>query len=855
MHEVTSLPVRSALPQLRDALLRNSSAVLVAPPGAGKSTVVPLALLDEPWARGMRILLLEPRRLAARAVAERMAATLGERVGETVGYRMRLDTRVGPRTRLEVVTEGILTRMLQQDPALEGIAAVLFDEFHERSLNADLGLVLCSEARDSLGLPLKLLVMSATIDGAAVAARLGNAPVVEAPGRLFAVEVRYLGRGLPELPEQRTLSPRAIDALALQVRRVLDETDGDALVFLPGASEIHRLRSQLEAGGLSGVDVHALYGEMSLDAQHRVLDPAPAGRRKLILATNIAETSLTIEGVRVVIDTGLARRSLFDPGTGMERLVTARISQASSAQRAGRAGRTAPGSAWRLWGEGAQASLAAQTDPEILNSDLAPLALELAQWGARDASALPWMDAPPSAALAQARDLLQRLEAIDATFAITATGRAMLATGLHPRLAHMLVRARNTPQAALAARLAALLSERDMLSTERGRGGSTAGGTGVRAARDPDLRTRLEGLRGAARGMDPGALARVRELARRLGASGHADPADDADAGAVLAWAYPDRIAQLRAGSGGAAGQRYLLANGRGAVLEGVSTLTGVPYLVALDLDDAAAEAHIRLAAPLTRAQLDASLAASITEGVETDTDSKTGALRARHVRRLDALVLEERRAELDPDTVTEALLDQVRRGGLDVLPWGEGGASLRARLAFVSAHRDARTDLPPCEEATLLAELPQWLGPCLHGLKRLNQLRPEQLREALLSRLTHAQRRQFEEFAPTHVTVPTGSRIAIDYLDDNAPVIEVRMQEVFGLSDTPRIAGGRVPVTLKLLSPARRPMQITRDLAGFWKGSYAEVRKDMRGRYPKHYWPENPLEAEPLRGVRPRKG
>jgi ATP-dependent helicase HrpB len=836
MRKVTSLPVEAALPQLLESLRAKANAVLVAPPGAGKSTVVPLALLDEPWARDRKILLLEPRRLAARAVAERMAASLGERVGETVGYRMRMDTRVGPRTRLEVVTEGILTRMLQQDAALEGIAAVLFDEFHERSLHADLGLVLCREAQESLGLPLKLVVMSATIDGAAVAARLGDAPVIEAKGRMFPVEVHYLGRGLPVLPEQRTLSPRAIDALAAQARRVLDETAGDVLVFLPGSSEIHRLRAQLEGG--PGLDVHALYGEMTIDAQHRVLEPATPGRRKVILATNIAETSLTIEGVRVVIDTGLARRSLFDPGTGMERLVTVRTSQASSAQRAGRAGRTAPGSAWRLWGEGAQATLAAQTAPEILNSDLAPLALELAQWGARDANALPWMDAPPAATLAQARELLRRLEAIDASFAITATGRAMLATGLHPRLAHMLVRARGTPSASLAARLAALLSERDLL----------------RAARDPDMRTRLEALRGAARGMDPGALSRVRELARRLGAAGAADPAEDGDAGAVLAWAYPDRVAQLRAGSGGATGQRYLLANGRGALLEGASTLTGSQYLVALDLDDAeGAAAHIRLAAPVTRAQIEASLQSSITTGVETDADPKSGALRAREVRRLDALVLEERRTELDPATVSEALLEQVRRGGLDLLPWSDGGDNLRARLRFLNEHREGARDLPSFDEPTLLAELPQWLAPYLHGLKRLGQLEPAQLREALLSRLTHAQRRAFDEFAPTHVSVPTGSRIAVDYVDDNAPAIEVRMQEVFGLADTPRIGGGRVPITLKLLSPARRPMQITRDLAGFWKGSYADVRKDMRGRYPRHYWPENPLEAEPVRGLKPR--
>jgi ATP-dependent helicase HrpB len=482
MSEAPTLPVAEILPELRSRLAAGANAVLVAPPGAGKSTVVPLALLQEPWAAGRKILLLEPRRLAARAVAARMAATLGERLGETVGYRMRLDTKVGPRTRLEVVTEGILTRMLQSDPALEGVAAVIFDEFHERSLHADLGLVLCREAQQSLDLPLKLLVMSATIDGAAVAARLDDAPVVEARGRSYPVEVHYLG----------------IDRLAAQVRQVLDATDGDALMFLPGTSEIHRLRAQVESMRIPGLMVHALYGEMRIEAQQEVLEPAPRGQRKLILATNIAETSLTIEGVKVVIDAGLARRSLFDPGTGMERLVTVRISQASAVQRAGRAGRTAPGSAWRLWGEGAQATLAPQTPPEILTSDLAPLALELARWGARDASEMPWMDAPPAATLAQARELLRRLEAIDATHAITPVGAAMLETGLHPRLAHMLVRARGTPLATLAGNLAALLSERDLLRT----------------ARDPDVRTRLELLRGEVRGADQGGLARVRELAR-----------------------------------------------------------------------------------------------------------------------------------------------------------------------------------------------------------------------------------------------------------------------------------------------------------------------------------------------------
>ena len=838
MSEAPTLPVGEILPELRSRLVDGRNAVLVAPPGAGKSTVVPLALLDEPWAAGRKILLLEPRRLAARAVAARMAATLGERLGETVGYRMRLDTKVGPRTRLEVVTEGILTRMLQSDPALEGVAAVIFDEFHERSLHADLGLVLCREAQQSLDLPLKLLVMSATIDGAAVAQRLGDAPVIEARGRNFPVEMHYLGRGLPPLPEQRTLAPWDIDRLAAQVRQVLDATDGDVLMFLPGASEIHRLRAQVESVRIPGLAVHALYGEMRIEAQQEVLEPAPRGVRKLILATNIAETSLTIEGVRVVIDTGLARRSLFDPGTGMERLVTVRISQASAVQRAGRAGRTAPGTAWRLWGEGAQATLAPQTPPEILTSDLAPLALELARWGAREVQQMPWMDAPPAATLAQARELLRRLEAIDASHAITKVGAAMLETGLHPRLAHMLVRARGTSLATLAGNLAALLSERDLLRT----------------ARDPDVRTRLELLRGEVRGADQGALSRVRGLASRLG-GGRAEAADDREAGVVLAWACPDRVAQLRPGSGGAAGQRYLLANGRGAVLEGASTLAGAPFLVALDLDDAeGAQAIIRLAAPLAKEQLEAALGAQIREGVETDTDPRTGAPRARRVRRFDALVLEERRAEVDPQAVVDALLGQVRQAGLDVLSWGEAGQRLRARLRFASEQRSAGLDLPACDEQALLADLEQWLAPYLAGTSRLDQLSSGQLVDALLSRFTYTQRQKLEEFAPSHVTVPTGSRIAVDYEDDNAPCIEVRMQEVFGLADTPRIAGGRVPVTLKLLSPARRPMQITRDLAGFWRGSYAEVRKDMRGRYPRHYWPENPLEAEPTRGVRPRR-
>jgi ATP-dependent helicase HrpB len=842
MSESTTLPVEAALPQLRASLRAGNNAVLVAPPGAGKSTVAPLALLAETWVAGRKILLLEPRRLAARAVATRMAQSLGEQVGATVGYRMRMETRVGSATRLEVVTEGVLTRMLQQDPALEGVAAVLFDEFHERSLHADLGLALCLQAQDAVAPQLRLLVMSATIDAAAVATLLGNAPVITAQGRLYPVAIHHVGRGLPVLPQGRTLTARELEPLAAAVRGALDASAGDVLVFLPGTPEIHRLRNLLEPTLHGPVDLHLLYGDLDLAAQQRVLEPAAAGRRKLVLATNLAETSLTIPGVRAVVDSGLERRSLFDPATGMARLETVRISQASSTQRAGRSGRTAPGNAWRLWGEGAQATLAPQTPPEILSTDLAPLALELAVWGTRDVAELKWMNLPPAASFTQARDLLRRLEAIDESGAVTRMGRAMAQTGLHPRLAHMLVRARGSVDESLAAQLAALLTERDLL----------------RAAADPDLRSRLEILRGEARGVDPGSVARVRELARRYGARGPVAAAADAEAGRLLAWAWPDRVAQRRAGSGGReAGQRYLLANGRGAEIPQVSTLANAEYLVALDLDDAeGAVARIRLAAPLSRAQLDSALGNQVTDAVETDADAKTGALRSRRVQRLGALVLSEQRVDTDPDQLLAALLAQLQRSGLGALPWGESSRRLLSRLRFVAKHvaaMSAGADFPAFDDAALVADLDTWLAPILVGHQGLGRLPEPLLTEALLSRLTHAQRTTLDAWAPTHVVVPTGSRIAVDYQDENAPCIEVRMQEVFGLADTPRIAAGRVPITLKLLSPARRPMQITRDLAGFWRGSYADVRKDMRGRYPRHYWPEDPLQAEPVRGLKPR--
>jgi ATP-dependent helicase HrpB len=832
----TELPVHAALPALRAALRDGRNAVLEAPPGAGKSTVVPLALLDEHWVVAgprRRILLLEPRRLAARAVAARMAQTLGETVGGTVGYRMRLDTKVSARTRLEVITEGILTRMLQQDPALEDVAAVLFDEFHERSLQADLGLALALEAQETLAPELRLLVMSATLDGDAVAALLGDAPVIRAHGRQYEVELHYIGRGLPVLPQPGDPLIRHVEPIAQGVRRVLAETEGDTLVFLPGVPEIRLMRRLLEETLHDGTtDLHELSGDLPLEQQQAALVPSPAGRRKVVLSTNVAETSVTIEGLRVVIDSGLVRRAVFDPGTGMSSLVTQRVSRSSATQRAGRAGRTTAGQAWRLWSEGAQPTLAAQTPPEIAGADLAPLALELALWGTDDVARMRWLDPPAAPLLAQARELLLSLGALDAAHRITPHGREMARLGVHPRFAHMLVCARREGHGRLAARLAALLSERDVLRGER----------------DPDLRTRLEALRSGSSRLDRATVARIRRQAALFESRDDHDD-DDVPAGRVLAYAFPDRIAQRRGGEG----SRYLLSNGRGAVLTQASTLGTADYLVAVDLDDAdAAAARIRLAVPLTLADIEAALAGRIVERTESGFDAARQGVQARRVRKLGSLVLAERAVKMEGADATAALLGAIRSSGLQMLPWSDATQALRARLNFVAA-LPGESNWPAADDAGLLATLDEWLAPYLDGITRVAQFDRIDLAAALRARLDYAQAKRLDELAPTHLVMPTGSRVAVDYVDDNAPCISVRMQEVFGLANTPRIGGGRVPVTLKLLSPARRPMQITRDLEGFWRGSYADVRKDMRGRYPRHYWPENPLEAEPTRGL-PRR-
>ena len=831
------MPIESILEELREALTSVGAAVVHAPPGAGKTTGVPPALLKEEWLGTGRIVILEPRRLAARAAAHRMAHLRGESVGRTVGYRTRLDTQVSGATRIEVVTEGVLTRMLQQDPTLEGYGLVIFDEFHERSLQGDTGLALVLHTRRLVRGDLRVLVMSATIDGTSVARLLDNAPVVASSGREFAVETRY--RSQPAGPRRHT----AFDAsfVAGVIRSALTETTGDVLVFLPGAPEIHRLHAIVDPAVPQGVDVIALHGSLQPGEQDRAIGPSPPGRRKVVLATSIAETSLTIEGVRVVIDCGLARRSRFSPRTGMSRLETLRVSRASADQRRGRAGRTGPGICYRLWAEEEDIALQPFAPPEILEGDLAPLALDLAAAGVTDPNELPWLDAPPDAAFSQARELLEQLSAVDERGRVTPHGVSMSRLGMHPRLSHMVLRASDHGLGTMACELAAILGERDPLRALR----ETVG---------TDLRARVDALRKPREypGADSGALRRVLDQARRWRSRlpSRAEDMASADAnaiGRVLALAFPERVARRRPGPL----PRFLLRNGTGATLPEGDPLGQESFLVIAESDGRAPEALAWLAAPLAEADVEADFGEQIVDTPSVEWNEAEG-VRAWRERRLGALVLSRTRERSpDPSLVAAAVGSAITRHGLDVLHWSDGARRLRQRMAFLHAQDP---EWPDMSDAALLASLLDRFHDALGRVRSSRELRTLDVSAALLGMLDWKQRQRLDQLAPTHFEAPTGSRLPIDYDDPRAPGVSVRLQEMFGTHETPTVFGGRVALTLHLLSPAQRPVQVTRDLAGFWRSSYYDVRKDLRARYPKHAWPDDPLTAPPTKRARPRE-
>ena len=839
---MSRLPIEDVLPALRRTLVEGRNALLTAAPGAGKTTRVPLALLDAPWLAGKTLLMLEPRRLAARAAAHRMASTLGESVGGTVGYRMRLDTKVGPTTRIEVVTEGILARLLQDDPALSDYAIVLFDEFHERSLQADTGLALCLESQRLFRPDLRLLVMSATLDCGPVSELLGQAPMIVCEGRMFPVETRYL---------DQPLSGHLDVAVVQAIRRSLAQDPGSLLVFLPGMAEIRRVeRKLLDLNLSSNILIAPLHGDLPQEAQDRAIAQAQPGTRKIVLATSIAETSLTIDGVRVVIDAGLLRVPRFDPRSGLTRLETIRVTQDSAEQRRGRAGRLEPGVCSRLWTAAEHQSLAPRRPPEMLDADLAPLLLELALWGTANPAELSWLTPPPAGAIAQARELLTGLGALNLDGQITAHGRQMAELPLHPRLAHMLLKAVPLQLSNLACELAALLSERDILR-------------GPSGWRNADLRLRLDVLHGAhdhAAGatVDRAACRRVRRTSdlwqRQLTQPANKRQADKQEdlysVGLLLALAYPDRIAQRQRGTDA----RYLMANGRGALFATPDPLGSEDYLVIADLDDGTQWARIDLAAPIQLPNLETLHGDKIQVLDEISWEDTAQVVRTTRQRRLGQLILSEQGlSKPDPVQIATALLQGIRRVGLDKLAWTPELRQWRARVAFLRRIEGQESRWPDLSDETLRQTLDAWLGPYLSGLTTLDRVTRLELTQPLHALLTWEQQRQLERWAPTHLTVPSGSNVRVEYETPDLPILAVRLQEMFGCKDTPRLVEGKIPVMLHLLSPARRPVQITKDLSSFWKTAYHEVKKELRGRYPKHSWPDDPLTAPPTAKARRR--
>lgn len=829
MTHLPQLPVLETLAPLKHALATAGCAVLAASPGSGKTTVVPLALLDEPWLKGRKILILEPRRLAARAAAARMASLLGEAVGERVGYQIRFERRIGAATRIEVITEGLLTRRLQSDPELPGVGLVIFDEFHERSLDVDLALALTLDARATLNPDLRVLVMSATLDTQSVAHLLGDAPVIESAGKIFPVEIRY---SAPKSDEWLDV------AIAQGVLAALAETTGDILVFLPGAREIRGAQRYLAERVGAGVDLMPLFGDMDSTAQNAVLRRTLEGRRKIILATNIAQTSLTIEGITTVVDGGYARVARFDRGSGANRLETQRISRAAADQRAGRAGRLGPGTAYRLWSAEQHGRLAAQDTAEILASDLARLALELALWGTSNPTSLAWLDPPPEPAWRSARRLLRELDALDPEGRLTPHGRELARLPATARRGHMLLTAQRQGLGASAAWIAALLEERD------GRFDTA------------DLSERLVSLRRGAGGYDPAARRRIQEAAKQLARLIEVEsvqPSGDEELGRMIAWAYPERLARRRPGQGPAEKEiRYQCADGGEASLRALDPLARSEWLAIAHWEPGSTR-RIHLAAAITQANVEHDHAQHIRWHGECHWDAQAACVVAEEQRRLGALVLARRdQRSAGGEAVRAAMIEGVRALGLDVLPWNEAARQWQARVLSL---RTWRTDenWPDVRDEVLTESLEHWLAPYLDGISRREHLARLDLTAILNNLLEYSQQQLLVRLAPTHLPVPSGSRIALDYQPPGPPVLAVKLQELFGLSDTPTVNDGRMRVSLHLLSPARRPLQVTQDLAGFWQRTYPEVKKELKGRYPKHPWPEDPYTAQPTARARPR--
>ncbi|MBU8909737.1 MAG: ATP-dependent helicase HrpB [Desulfobacterales bacterium] len=842
-----TLPIQKHVPDIINALETSRCAVIQAPPGAGKTTRVPLALLDEPWLANKKIILLEPRRLAAMSCAAHMAGLLKEQVGQTIGYQIRLDRKIGPDTRIEVITEGIFTRKIQNDPSLEDVGLVIFDEFHERHIHSDLGLALCLETFEALRDDMRILVMSATMDVTAVSTLMGNAPVIVSKGKSFPVETIYIP------PSGRQSRPVSVEtACASVIRRALSETDGDMLVFLPGVKEIKTLYSILEKDLDPAIHVFPLYGNLARKDQARAFRPSNQSERKIVIATSIAETSITIEGVSVVIDAGLMRVPRFSPQTGMSRLETLRVSKASADQRRGRSGRTGPGKCYRLWSEYDHQSLKSYTKPEILSIDLTGVALELAAWGVSDPGQLKWLDLPDEKSFEQAKNLLKILGALDEQERITLHGKKMSSAGLHPRLAHMIIKASEKNHGLLACRIAAFLNERDFILFDQ-------------KTFDPDIRLRLEiidaftskkktwqkGFK-----INKGVIHRIIESEKKTARDFGIKPTktDIEKAGTLLAHAYPDRIAKKRDNRN----NTFLMASGKGAYFTGINNVSLNDYIVAVHLDGNLQNAKIFLAVPYSKQDLETDFCDRLKSVHTILWDKKTNGVRAKKEIRFETLVIHHQSiSDIDPDMACDILIREIQRRGLAILPWTKRLTSLKDRAVFLK-NTGRFQDLPDLSDKTLEKNMAIWLKPFLTGVFSLKQLERIDLEAAFLSLLTWKEQQIIEKNAPTHIKVPSGSKKPLKYSNENilldSPVLEVRLQEMFGQTVTPKIAGLSVPVTLHLLSPAGRPVQITRDLENFWKNTYKDVKKDLKGRYPKHFWPDDPLNAKPTNRVKPKE-